>query len=341
MHVVEEREHPIVVLLADRVVFVVVAAGAFHRQAEEGGARGADPVGDVFDAVFLVDDATFAVDDVVAVEGRGQALVSGRIRQQVAGELFGHEAVERHVRVERLDDVVAPAPHRAGGVVVEPVRVGVARDVEPLLRQALAETGRSQEAVGGGGIGCVAFLGRIGFEGLDLGRRGRQARQVEGSPTEPGGRRGGGGGFESLGFELCQHEAVERLLSPGCVGHLGRGRALGRDEGPVLLVGGALGDPASDEFDLRRGDLTVRFGRRHLVVRILRQQPLQHLALLGFAGHDRGDAVVGLHGLITDIETEVRLTMLRILSVTVEAVLREDRTDVAVETDVFRGEARQ
>ena len=79
-HVVKEREHPVVVLLADRVELVVVAAGAFHRQAEQGGACGADAVGDVFDAILLVDDAAFAVDDVVTVEGRGEALVGRRLR---------------------------------------------------------------------------------------------------------------------------------------------------------------------------------------------------------------------------------------------------------------------
>ena len=59
---------------------MVVAAGAFHRQAEQGGACRADAVGDVFHAVFFVDDATFAVDDVVTVEGRGEALVGRWVR---------------------------------------------------------------------------------------------------------------------------------------------------------------------------------------------------------------------------------------------------------------------
>jgi hypothetical protein len=44
---------------------------------------------------------------------------------------------------------------------------------------------------------------------------------------------------------------------------------------------------------------------------------------------------MGLHGFIADIETQVRLAMLRVLYVAVEAVLREDRSDVPVETDVF------
>ena len=338
VHVVEECEHPIVVLLADRIVFVVVAAGAFHRKSQEGGARSADAVGDVFDTVFLVDDAAFAIDDVVTVEGRGEALVGRRLRQQVPGELFGDEAIEGQVGVKGFDDVIAPAPHGTGGVVVEAVRVGIAGDVEPVLGEAFAESGRGEQAVGGSNEGQIPAQGHVGLEGRDLGRRRRQARQVEGCATKPGGRRGRRGRHESLGFELRQHEAVKRLAGPGRVGDLGHGRTFRRNEGPVLLVLGALGDPAADEFDLRRRDLAVGFGRRHLLVRIVREQSLEHLALFRFAGDDRRDAVVGLHGFIADVETEVRLTMLRVLAVAVEAVLRKDRPDVAVEADVFRGE---
>ena len=302
MHVVEEREHPVVVLLRDRVVFVIVTAGAFGREAEQGGAGRADAVGDVFDAVFLVDDAAFGVDDVVAVEGRGQPLGVRRIRQQVAGELFGDELAEGGVPVEGLDDPVAPPPHRAGGVVVETMGVGVAGHVEPLLGETLAEAGRVQQAPGGRQIGLVTAQADVGLEGRDLRGRGRQAGQVEGGATEPGGRLGLGRGLEFLGLEFREHEAIEGLPRPGGVGDFRRGGFLGRDEGPVLLVRSALGDPAADEFDLGRRHLAIGLGRRHLLVGVMRQQPLQDLALLRLAGDDRGDAFVGLDRLIADVE---------------------------------------
>ena len=76
--VVEEGEELVVVALRDRVELVVVAAGAFDREAEPGRADGADAVGDVFDAVLLVDDAAFGVDDVVAAEAGGDALIERR-----------------------------------------------------------------------------------------------------------------------------------------------------------------------------------------------------------------------------------------------------------------------
>ena len=120
---------------------MIMAAGAFGGQAEQGGAGRADAVGDVFDAIFLVDDAAFGVDDVITVEGRGQPLGVRRVRQQVAGELFGDELAEGGVMIEGLDDPVAPAPHRAGGVVIEAMGVGIAGDVEPVLGETFTEAG--------------------------------------------------------------------------------------------------------------------------------------------------------------------------------------------------------
>ena len=70
----------------------------------------------------------------------------------------------------------------------------------------------------------------------------------------------------------------------------------------MLLVGCTLGDPAADEFDLRRRDLSVGFRRRHLLVGVMREQTFQHLALLRLARDDRDDAVVGLDRLIADVE---------------------------------------
>ena len=71
----------------------------------------------------------------------------------------------------------------------------------------------------------------------------------------------------------------------------------------------------------------------------MREQTFKHLALLRLARDDRDDAVVGLDRLIADVEPQACLAVLRVLAVTVEAVLREDRADVAVEADILGGEA--
>ena len=43
-------------------------------------------------------------------------LIERRARQQIAGQLLDRELVERHVRVERADDPVAPRPQFAVAV---------------------------------------------------------------------------------------------------------------------------------------------------------------------------------------------------------------------------------
>ena len=68
---VEEGEQLVVLLLRDRVVLVVVAAGAADGQAEEDGADGVDAVDHVADVDLLVDRAALAGGDVAAVEAGG------------------------------------------------------------------------------------------------------------------------------------------------------------------------------------------------------------------------------------------------------------------------------
>jgi hypothetical protein len=79
--VLEEAEELVVLALRDRVVLVVVAAGALHRQAEEHGRGGVNAVGHVLDAVLLRDDPALGVMDLVAEERRRHPLVERRVRQ--------------------------------------------------------------------------------------------------------------------------------------------------------------------------------------------------------------------------------------------------------------------
>ena len=78
-HVVEEGEELVELLLRDRVVLVVVAAGAADRQAEPDGGGGLDAVDDVLDGVLLGDDAALGVAAMVAVEAGGDLLVERRV----------------------------------------------------------------------------------------------------------------------------------------------------------------------------------------------------------------------------------------------------------------------
>ena len=189
------------VALRDGIVLVIVAVRAFERESEPGHAERAHAVGNVLDAIFLVDDAALGVDDVIAPEAGGDALLERRVRQQVAGKLLGEEAIVRHVGVEALQHPVAPAPHGPRGIVVEAMRVGVAGDVQPVHCHALAVAGRGKQAVDGGAIGGFA-LGLLTLQKrVDFAGRWRQASQVERDAAKPNCGRGGGARAESFGFE--------------------------------------------------------------------------------------------------------------------------------------------
>ena len=110
---------------------------------------------------------------VVAVEPGGEPLLLGRLRQQVAGELPGDEAIERQVPVERRNHPVAPRPHLAHAIVLIAVRVGVARDVEPFGGHLLAVGGGGEQAIDDF---LVRVRGAIGDEGVDLVRASAAAR---------------------------------------------------------------------------------------------------------------------------------------------------------------------
>ena len=139
----EDPVEPVVIGRADRFVFVVVAAAAGHRQAEE-------PAGDQIDAV---------VDDVVGIaeEGSphgeeaegGKIGLRGRQLESIGGELERHEPVVGHVGRQCPHDPVAVGPSEriAGILVAEGIahRVGVAGQIEPVAGPVFAMLGRREE----------------------------------------------------------------------------------------------------------------------------------------------------------------------------------------------------
>ena len=144
---VEESQELVELGLRDRVELMVVAAGAAHRQAEEDGGRRLDAVDGVLDPPFFLDRACFGDRAIIAVESGGDLLGQRGCGQQVAGNLFGQETVERLVAVICGDDPVAPGPHDPGKVVLKSVGIGKAGAVEPFHRHALAVERRSQQPV--------------------------------------------------------------------------------------------------------------------------------------------------------------------------------------------------
>jgi hypothetical protein len=170
---------------------------------------------------------------------------------------------------------------------------------------------------------------RVGDEGVDDRRLRRQAGEIE---REPPGQRpaiGLGRGCETFGFEPGQNEPVDRIPDPALVLDGGRFRPLGRQERPMRLVLGPLGDPPLEEvFLLGRERLLQARGRHHLVS-ILGKDPVEHDARIGVSRNDRA----ALDGVVPLVEAEIGLAAGAVGAVAGETVLHEDRADVPVERE--------
>ena len=97
----------------------------------------------------------------------------------------------------------------------------------------------------------------------------------------------------------------------------------------------ALVDPSLEGFDLSRGELLAGFRRRHQFVGILGRNALEELALAALARHDH--RILGSEGPLLEVEPQVGLARVRIRPMAGEAVLRQDRQDVAPEIDWLLG----
>ena len=102
----------------------------------------------------------------------------------------------------------------------------------------------------------------------------------------------------------------------------------------MLVPRGALGDPTLEEVFLREGERAVRFRRRHDLLGIGTENASNEFAVVGFAGDDGGGTGLGgSERAVAAIEAKFRFAGLAIGAVAVVTVFREDRLDVALETD--------
>ena len=103
-----------------------------------------DAVDRVLHQIFLRHDSALGVTAVVTIEPGSNLLRDGRIRQQVSGNLFHHEPVERLIAIECLNYPVAPAPHLPLGVRLIAIGIGIPRRVQPTDGHALSITRRCE-----------------------------------------------------------------------------------------------------------------------------------------------------------------------------------------------------
>ena len=317
---------------------MVVAARALHPRAEEDvPGRVGQVVEDRLPLAAGVAVVVF-VDPVAQVARRRERRGIAR-EQLVPGQLFLDEPVVGLVRVVSLDDVVAVAPGGRTEVVdAEAVAVRVAHEVEPGAGLPFAEGGGGEQAVDEFLVGQRV---RVGDEGVDLGRRRRQARDIEGDAANQGRPLGGRRRGESRLAQACGDEAVDRVGG-------GAGRRLGPPDrlvgppgsllradraGEVLGVAfrrGAAGrpgrarpDPVRQHLDLRRGQAFAL--RRHHDLRVGGPDVPQEEAFLRVAGDERRAAVPAGGQAGEGIHDQTALVLPRRVAVALEATLLEQR----------------
>ena len=156
---------------------MAVALGTLDRQAEDALADAVHPVEHRLHPELLGIDAPFLVDHRVAEEARGDDLVLGRAREQVAGDLLDDELVVRQVAVQGADHPVAVEVDLARLVFLVAVGVGIARGIEPDASPALAIMRRIEQPLDQLVIGIGAGIGQ---EGVDLRDRRAAARSSRG-----------------------------------------------------------------------------------------------------------------------------------------------------------------
>jgi|GEM_PF-6378433 len=210
MRAAEDASQCVIVALRDRIELVIVAASATDCHPQQRLAERVDLfVDDVEFQRLLV--LLFVVCWAECQKCRRDEvflLLLRRIeRQQVTGELFQYEAIERFVAVERTDCVIAIPPgfgknHRPAAAA----GFRKAGDVQPVPTPTLAEVRRRQQTIDD----LLTSVRRcIRNEVVNLRRSRWQTDQVERNSTQPRCSIGVADGRKAGRFLLGEDEAVE------------------------------------------------------------------------------------------------------------------------------------
>ena len=340
--VVEEGEHGVVVVLAQRLGLVIVAASTAHRQAKEGLGGGAHDVIEFLVALGAAVLVGAGVEDSKTVVTRRDERSRRHVVQLVAGELLENETIVRLRLVEALNDVVAVSrSERFLPVELVAVRLSVAYKVEPVASPALPVARACQEPVDHSLIGIRSGVVEKGVHVLG---RGWQSGQIEGHAAQQRAIVGRWVRLEAHLLEARQHEGVDGIVGCGSARETRWGRAHERLKRPVLAVlvgddqgrlvrfhsllcrpGGALQHPSLERCDLVRGELVLVLLTYLLVaLQDLDQDTRVRVARLhGRAGRAAVQQVPA--------SVDTQLTLLTARAMTGVALLDEDRTDLLLE----------
>ena len=318
---------------------MVVAAGAAYCEPQPGLAGRLDAVDHRLHPPLLGDDAPLAVDPVIAIEPRGNDLVTTGIVQHVTGELLHRELVERHVAVEGADQPVSPWPVGAAGIGLVAMAIGIPRRVEPLDRHPFAEMRAGQHAID---IFFIRIEGLVRHKRVDVGGHRWQAGEIERDPSRECHAVGLGIRRQAFVIEPGQNEPVDRHLRPRSILHRRHGRPLHPFKRPMSAILRPLRDPPTENLSLGRSHRLVDVRRRHDHVGIGARDAGEDLAGLRLAGHDRRAAALECRdGDTAVVEPQPRLPVFGIGPMAGEAAVGEDRPHITVEVETRVGGVRQ
>ena len=282
---------------------MVVALRAAGRQPEPGDAGGAHPVDHRQIAKLERIDPSLLIDHRVAMEAGGDDVVGRRAGKEIAGDLAAREGVEGHVVVEGPDHPIAIGPDPPFAVFLIAVGVGIAGQIEPPPRPALAVTRAGKQLVDEFFISLGAV---VGDEGVELGGRRRQADQIEMDAPAERGPIGFDSRLQPFAGEPVADEEIDRILwrcGPGRVCHLRHGRPRRPLKRPVLGVGGTGGDPCREDLLLVGSELRLRVGRGHDDVGVGAVDPSHEFTVVGVPRDDRPVPRIGLsEGVVSPVE---------------------------------------
>ena len=145
------------------------------------------------------------------MESGRDALRLRGVGQQVAGKLLDGEFIERQVLVERLDHPIAIRPHRAPGVDVITVGIGIARQVEPQPRHSLAVMRRREQPIHQIVVGLWTA---IYFKRVHFGDRWWQPGQIQTQPPDQRCPIGFPGRRQLLSLQPGQDKGVDWIARP-------------------------------------------------------------------------------------------------------------------------------
>ena len=327
----EHASQRIVILLADGVEFVVVAAHAAQRHSKKGGAHLTHlAVDEVVLHLELIDgvDVHIAQHDKAGRDEVFPTLLRRGGRQQVTRELLTDKAVEGFVPAEGLHKVVAIPPRMLGkDFALRADLLGIAHEVQPMPCPALSV-----------GLGCqqtvhhtlVRLWGVVRNKFGDLRLRRGQACEVKGHAPQPGMRPGLRSWLETRRLLLCENEGVDLIQRPSLVPHGGWCGIPHRLIGPMLpaflhihavflhpfsfryrLAG--IGRTALHPF-FQHGDFALRKFRlgRHLHVRVRVAHRLDEAAFFRRPRHQRGTAVATRLPARAGVQHQPTLDLLRV-----------------------------